>query len=72
MEARSIPIQVKWAPRRTKDDALFYVGKSWEASVKMLDGNRVELFSTRVQVGPIRILLGAYPNQGFEQIAANQ
>ena len=68
MEAKSIPIRITWAPQWDKNDAFFYVGKSWEASVKTLDGARVELYSTRIQLGPIRIMLGSYPHEGFEQI----
>lgn len=72
MKAKSIPIRVVWAPRWDKDDALFYVGDTWEASVKRLDGTRVELFSTRIQIGPIAILLGSYPHDGFEQIGESK
>jgi len=65
---KSVPIKIAWAPRWDKEDSLFYVGKSYEASVTRLDGRRIELYSTRLQLGPLRISFGAYPHEGFEEI----
>ena len=63
MEYKTIPFQIHWCPRWDIEDALFYIGKSWECSVWLLDkSKRIEIYSTRVQLGPIRISLGALPN----------
>lgn len=70
MKVKSIPIRFSWGWRWDKNDAHFYIGKSWEADVKRLDGQRVSLYSTRIQLGPLRIMLGTYGHEGFEQIAA--
>ena len=62
-------ISISWAPRWDKNDKLFYVGRSWEASVWTLDkSKRIELYSTRVQLGPIRIKFGFLDNQEFEEL----
>jgi hypothetical protein len=71
-EAKTIPIKIVWSPRWDKNDALFYVGKSFEAKVKRLDGTPVNLYSTRIQIGPIKIMLGFYPHEGFEDIVAQR
>ena len=72
MRAKTIPIRIRWAPRWDKEDSHFYVGDSWEASVTLLDGRRVELYSTRIQIGPISILLGTYGHDGFEQLGESE
>ena len=51
------PFEISWCPRWDKSDALFYWGRSWQASMKTLTGNRVELYGLRIQIGPVRITL---------------
>jgi hypothetical protein len=55
-------IGIFWCPRWDKEDALFYIGKSWEFSFWNLHKTkRFEFYSTRIQIGPIRIQLGYIP-----------
>lgn len=62
MELKTIPFQIHWCPRWDKEDALFYIGKTWEYAGWTLDKTtRIDIYSTRVQLGPIRISLGAMP-----------
>lgn len=52
------PFSIHWCPRWDKSESLFYIGRSWQASVWTLDkSKRIELFGLRIQIGPIRILL---------------
>ena len=61
-EFRTIPFEIFWCPRWDKEDALFYIGKSWECAVWLLDkSKRIDIYSTRIQLGPIRIQLGHLP-----------
>ena len=60
---KTIPIGFFWCPRWDKEDALFYIGKSWECAVWTLDkSKRIDLYSTLIQIGPIRICLGYLPD----------
>lgn len=61
ISVRIRPISIRWASRWDRSDKLFYIGKSWEASLCTLAGEyRCELESTRIQIGPIRIMLCSF------------
>lgn len=52
------PFSIRWCPRWDKLDALFYWNKSWEGAATEFGGGRIDFYSTRIQIGPIRIILG--------------
>jgi len=61
VSVRIKPISIRWCPRWDKSDKFFYVGKSWEASFRTLAGEyRCEMESTRIQIGPIRIMICSF------------
>lgn len=61
VEMRAKLVQVKFGRRYSKDDRLFYWGPLWEASFISLDGTtRFEIMSTRIQIGPLRIIIGGF------------
>lgn len=55
MKVQIKPIQFSWGRAWDREDPIFWHNKSWQASVKLLNGKRIELYGYIINLWRLRI-----------------